>query len=556
MVPTVRFTLRHKKATLLVTVWLFGIPVWLLPEKIETPVLASLYNPIFGSKFYSDIRPYMNYLLGGSSHLFFNYVTKGEFWSFGSETYIVVSIDAPPGTEIERLDGVMRGVEEQLARSGNQIQKTVTRVSNDGYASMRILFSNEVSQTAFPYLLKAHLTAYLSQVGGVNTGVYGYGPGFYTGGESAPSYHIKILGYNYNQVKQIAKDLQRELERNPRVANVEIERSYFGRKDNITEIAVTVERQALARCGLSVADIIRLVRSYSRGTVSRLEQFKVEGEQLNYVVKYAGYHDFSVDTLQQIIVRTLTGTAVRLEDIVTIAERRTLGQIVRENQQYQRWVSFDYKGPYKYGDQFVDRVVKNAVLPAGYSVERPQGFFFFREREEREIFWVILLSVLIVFMVTAALYESLIKPFVIILAIPMSLIGVFLAFYLSDTNFDRGGYASVILLAGIAVNNSIVLVDYIARRHKRGMDLTEAIVLACRHRIRPILMTTLTTIAGLIPLVVDEKQGSFWYSLAVGTIGGLALSTVLILLVVPGMYLVLVTRCRKISAREITSYIT
>jgi HAE1 family hydrophobic/amphiphilic exporter-1 len=146
------------------------------------------------------------------------------------------------------------------------------------------------------------------------------------------------------------------------------------------------------------------------------------------------------------------------------------------------------------------------------------------------------LAFLIVFMVTAALYESFRKPFLVILAIPFALIGLFLAFYLTDTPFGRGGYAAVILLIGIVSTNSIVLVDVLARTSPGKGAPTEDLIAAATSRLRPVLMTTLTTIGGLLPMLLLGDRSSVWYSLALGTIGGLVSSTVLTMLVIPGQF--------------------
>jgi len=150
---------------------------------------------------------------------------------------------------------------------------------------------------------------------------------------------------------------------------------------------------------------------------------------------------------------------------------------------------------------------------------------------------VLALSILLVFMVTAALFESLRQPLVIILTIPLALIGIFLIFYFTDTNFDRSAYIGVIFLSGIVVNNAIILVDHINALRRQGMKLYDAIVTGAADRVRPILMTTGTTIFGLLPLVLfAEEKTSIWFSLALSTIGGLVSSTLFVLTAIPIFY--------------------
>jgi HAE1 family hydrophobic/amphiphilic exporter-1 len=152
------------------------------------------------------------------------------------------------------------------------------------------------------------------------------------------------------------------------------------------------------------------------------------------------------------------------------------------------------------------------------------------------LLWIAVFALVIVFMITASLYESFLKPFVIILSVPFSLIGLFLAFYLADTPFGRGGYAAIVLLVGIVVTNSIVLVDYISKKVTGDDKTTDVLVDAASVRIRPVMMTTLATVGGLVPLLLMGERTSIWYSLSLGTIGGLVSSTLLTLVVVPVVY--------------------
>ena len=157
--------------------------------------------------------------------------------------------------------------------------------------------------------------------------------------------------------------------------------------------------------------------------------------------------------------------------------------------------------------------------------------------ETKQITLVIVLSLLFVFMVTAGLFESLVHPFVVMLAVPMGLIGVFVIYLVTGQNFDRGAYIGLVLLAGIVVNNAIMMVSHIRQLQWRGFELTNAIVQAAQNRLRPILMTSLTTILGLTPLIIKAKADSLWNTLALSTVGGLMSSTVLVLVVMPVFYL-------------------
>lgn len=526
--------LRRKGLVIAVSIWLFGLPVWLLPEKIESSgFFATVYNKSFGTETYRSVRPYVDHLLGGASHLFFRKVPKGELWEFGTQTYLVVSVGFPQGTEIERYNQIAEEIEREALQAKEGIEKVTTRVLPD-FAVVRIDISESMANTALPFELKNRLVVFAAQTGGATISVSGFGPGFYSGGEAAPSFYVKVLGYNYSKVKEIAERFRETIERNPRIAEVDIDRS-FGRWHRMYELAITIDREAVARHGLTVADVVRAIRTYTRGTLEASE-LTLRGERLPYSVKFGGYKEFSTEDLREAMVSNSRGEQVRLRELISFEERRVPSKIIRENQQYVRWISFEYRGPYRFGDQFVDATIRAMPLPSGYSFDRSGLTFWLPQESQVSMIKIALLALLIVFMVTASLYESFVKPFIIILAVPFSLIGLFLAYYLTDMPFGRGGYGALVLLIGIVVTNSIVLVDFISKRIAAEGFSLEVLTDAASVRLRPVLMTTLTTIGGLSPLLIMGERTGLWYSLSLGTIGGLISSMILTLVVVPVVY--------------------
>jgi HAE1 family hydrophobic/amphiphilic exporter-1 len=544
------WALGHRKTVVLLAIWMFGVPIWLLPERIESESWwADAYNATLGSGTFNSARPYLHPLLGTSSYLFFTKVTKGELWEWGSETYLIARVGFPQGTEIERYDDVADRI-ERLALQFEELKKITTRVVDD-HAVVRIDFSDATAMTSLPYLVKERLTLFAAQTGGATISVAGFGPGFYTGGESAPNFYVKVLGYNYNEVKRIAQQFQERIERNPRIAEVDIDRS-FGRWTRSHELVATLDRDAIAHHGLTAQDVVQNVRRYGGGVLdwNTLPLSDERQNRVPYTVRFAGYRDFSVDDLRGAVVVSSSGEPVRLLDLMSVEQRRVQSSILREDQQYVRYIGFEYRGPYRYGDAFVDAVIREMPLPPGYRFDREGIWFRFTEAAGVHFLWIAMLALLIVFMVTAALYESFVKPFIVILSVPLSLVGMFLAFYLTDTPFGRGGYASLILLVGIVVSNAIILVDYISRRMREQGAFIETVADAASHRLRPVMMTTLTTIGGLLPLLALSAKTSIWYSLALGTIGGLASSALLTLIVIPVAY-VLVSRSTRTSRRGV-----
>jgi multidrug efflux pump subunit AcrB len=286
---------------------------------------------------------------------------------------------------------------------------------------------------------------------------------------------------------------------------------------------------------VGVADVINAVRASTPG-VLQSSRVTVDGERVPYSVKVTGFREYSVDDLRRTMVTGQNGQAVRMAALLAVKEQRTPGEILREDQSYVRWVTFEYRGPFRFGEAYVDAAIRSIPLPHGYRFDRSFSWFTFSETDRRMMLMIAGVAFLIVFMVTAALYESFRRPFLIMLTIPFSLIGLFVAFYVTDTPFGRGGYAAVILLIGIVTTNSIVLVDVITRACPTRTASLDALIAASTTRIRPVLMTTLTTIGGLLPMLLLGDRSSVWYSLALGTIGGLVSSTILTLVVVPGQF--------------------
>jgi len=177
-------------------------------------------------------------------------------------------------------------------------------------------------------------------------------------------------------------------------------------------------------------------------------------------------------------------------------------------------------------------------LPPGFSAAlEEQGEITGQER--RQIAFAVIAALVLIYMILAALHESFLRPLLIMIAIPLALVGVFIAFIVADAPFDPTAYIGVILLAGIVVNNAILLVDHIHRLRGQGASLLDAVVRGTRDRIRPIFMTTGTTVLGVLPLLLigaGMNKRQIWSSLALCTVGGLTSSTAFILIVIPVLY--------------------
>jgi HAE1 family hydrophobic/amphiphilic exporter-1 len=509
------------------------------------PARPPVYVRLYGSLLHFTLRwPWVAVALtlaaiGGSYFVFQKYVTRGVLWRswWGEDTYISILIQLPRGEELDRTDELARFFEDKL-RTVPEVDRYVTMVQPQ-FAFIRVTFPDSLENTPIPPAIKEQMVAYSYGFGGAEVRVYGYGPSFYGGGAAPPNYTIKILGYNYETVRELAEDIGRRLLRFSRIRDVDVNSAggwYL--RDKVSEFTLTLERQRLGMHGLTAEDVVYQVTSAVRGTV-RGGFVRIAGDELRFDVKVGDNENMDTQELPELLLQTPAGQPVRLGDVATIGEREVLSRIEREDQQYQRYVSYEFRGPTKLGDRTRDAVIAATELPEGYTIEGEQEWRW-SEDEQRQMIGVLAVSLVLIFMVTAALFESIRQPFVVLLAVPMALVGVFLIFYWLDASFTREAYIGVIMMGGIVVNNAILLVDHVnLLRRKYGLPLVEATVQGTLERVRPILMTSFTTVLGLLPLVLfsEYADANIWNALGLALIGGLSSSTVLVLTVMPALYL-------------------
>jgi len=479
--------------------------------------------------------------LYGSYRLFDRYVSRGVVWRawWGQDTYISIVIRMPRGEDLARTDEMARHFEAKL-QSLPEVARFVTRVEPQ-YATIRVTFPDSIANTWVPVAIKEQLYAYSLLFGGTDVRVYGFGPSFYGGGGAAPNYAIKILGYNYETVRAIAYDLARRLQRFSRVRDVDPNSAgAWYTAERATEFVLALDRSRLAAYGLTTRDAVDQVAAAVAGARWGT-RMRLGGETVLLAVTLRGGRQLDLLGLGNLLLTAPGGRAVRLAEVARVEEREVLQRIVREDQQYQRYVTYEFRGPPRLGDRVRDAVVAATALPPGYRIEGRQEWEWQRG-EARQLGAVLAVSLVLVLMVTAALFESVRQTVAVLLTVPMALIGVFLIFFYTNASFTREAWIGVIMMGGIVVNNAILLVDHLNHlRRAEGMPLLQAAVVGTLDRVRPILMTSATTVFGLLPLVISgpSADANIWNALGLALIGGLTSSTVLVLTVTPAVYLLL-----------------
>lgn len=478
-------------------------------------------------------------LLGASGYLFQKHVTFATGWhGSGDDPYIEVRARLPRGESLERADEVARAFDAELA-SIPHVERFSTTVLPER-VHIRVSFPDSVERGPLPLHAREQLAALGKRFGGADVNVYGFGPAFYGGSTAPPSYQIQILGYNYEQVRALAEDLAQRLRGFPRIHDVDIGAAAASPGDaGASEVVLRIDRDRLAMHPLTARDVAAHV-ALAVGRQFETDAMRLGGEEMGFALRTGEPGTPDVERLRELAIPTRSGQPVRLGAIVDLELREVPSRIAREDQQYQRIVTYEFRGPVELGDRLQDAAIAATRVPDGYKLTGREDRKWSRQ-DKSQTWQVLLVALVLVFMVTAALFESLRLPACVLLTVPMALIGVFLSFVLAEAPFTREALIGVVMMSGVVVNNSVLLVHHIRQLRRDGEEsLPQAILRGTVERVRPILMTNAVTILGLLPLVLfgGSPAGGIWSGLSYSLLGGLTSSTLLVLTVTPALYLV------------------
>ena len=474
-------------------------------------------------------------VFGVSVFLFATEVWKGP--SFGgrfNDTRISVMINGHPGMETATIDSVALAFERYALEAGGPHVETSTRIDETS-ATISTSFSEESARMGLHFEMQARMGNLASHFGGLTIGVYGQGPGFSTGMGGAIPFSLRLSGYNYDDLGDHAERLARQLERNRRVRNVETANHptwSFGRGPYY-ELQYNPSQRTLARAGVDLSALNEVLFLYT-DRESRDGELHLDGRRIPY--RLIVNRSAQASDLDRLPIRS-TDVALNMGDAGFLEFNRVPTAILRSDQQYERWISYEFVGTgrlaYRYREAFLNAV----ELPPGYRVEE-RTWAGFDWGDDSDLYFAVCLAFVLVLLVTSALFESFRRALVALLTVPMGLTGIFLVFWSFELSFDRGAFLGTIFMVGIVVNNAILLVDRMARLQREGMLLDEAVITAARQRLRPILITSLTTLVGLTPLLIAGHPSTqdLWRSLSYTGLSGLALSTFLVLFVTPALY--------------------
>ena len=482
-----------------------------------------------------------------------------EFFPTQDNARIGVSLELPIGSRVEtaeevtaRLDSVWRKKYPEI----KVLQYTVGPASSDNtFASLsdngpHIISINislldpgdrkkgikeiadgmrEDLATMFPEYKKAEVN-----VGG------GRGAGM--GGQSTVDF--EIYGYNFAETDSVAVALRQILEGIHGTADVTISRS-----DYQPEYQVDFDREKLSLYGLNLQTAAMYLRNRINGATA--SQFREDGEEYDIKVMYAPESRTTIADIENINVMTPSGSSVKIKDLGKVVERFTPPTIERKDRERLITVSAVVDGaPMSEVVAAAEAEIDKLNLPSGISVGIA-GSYEDQQDSFSDLLMLGVLIVLLVYIVMAAQFESLTYPGIIMTSLLFAFSGVFLILWLTGHTLNVMSMIGAIMLIGIVVKNGIVLIDYITLNRERGMSIRRAVIDGGRSRLRPVVMTTLTTILGMVPMAVGSGQGAeMWRPMGTAVIGGLTFSTILTLLFVPVLYCVFAGRGVKNRRRK------
>ena len=480
-----------------------------------------------------------------------------EFFPTADDGRLRVSLETPIGTRMEitrestiRLQNLWREKYPEIevlnfTNGTASSDNTFASLSDNGphIVSMNIRLSDpdkrDRSITEIAALMREDLKQFPEyKKAQVSVG----GMGGSMGGQATIDY--EIYGYDFAETDSVARMLQTALRQIPGTADVLISRS-----DYQPEYQVDFDREKLALYGLNLSTAATYLRNRINGQLA--SQFREDGEEYDIKVMYAPEARTSIEDIENILIYSNAGNAVRVRDVGTVVERFTPPTIERKDRERVVTVSTTVQDvPMSQIVEASQAAIDKMDIPQGIAIQL-SGSYEDQQESFSDLLTLAVLIIILVYIVMAAQFESYTYPAIIMTSLLFAFSGVFIILWLSGHTLNVMSMIGAIMLIGIVVKNGIVLIDYITLNRERGMSIRRAVIDGGESRLRPVVMTTLTTILGMVPMAVGTGQGAeMWRPMGTAVIGGLTFSTILTLLFVPVLYCVFASRGIKNQRRK------
>lgn len=472
-----------------------------------------------------------------------------DFMPQNDEGRLTVTIELQRGTRLEEASKMARIIESRIAKIAPETQLISTSTGSPdetGFSSLFISSTNnkivmmvrtskkyDRERTIFEIAEK--IREDLATLPEVIT--YDVSTASFVGGMmGGNNVEVEIFGHDFDATNAVAAELKQRMEKLSGARNVDIDR-----EEDRPELKIELDKEKISRHGINTV----MMASYVRNRVNGMSagNFKEQGDEYPILVRLTEEHRNSITSIEELNIATMQGKLLKLKELADIKEYWGPPNIERKRRDRIVTVSATPEGV-SLGElaEQIKAEVKQISVPQGVQVQ-VGGDYETQQESFADIATLFLLVVILVYIVMASQFESFSKPFIIMMSVPFAITGVILALLITGTSLNLIGSLGVVLLVGIVVKNGIVLVDYINLMRDRGNELNEAIALSGQSRLRPVLMTAVTTILGMIPMTLSTGEGSeTWVPMGIVVIGGMVVSTLVTLIVVPTLYAVMSRR--------------
>ena len=472
-----------------------------------------------------------------------------EFFPPSDNSRITMTVKLPQNTHVSETSRIARQIDAIIAENYPYIHMVSTSAgessSSNAFAAMQTTGSHLINfNLRMPsredvvrpsiYEISDNLRKDLAAIPEIDE--FQVIPGGQQGGMGggASNVSIKVFGHNMDNAMATANELKAKMAQLPSMRDVKLSR------ENLEpEFNVSFDRQKLAYYGINSATAAQFIRNRIYGY--ECAKYREDGDEYNIVVRYAEEFRKNIEDVENIVLYTSMGQAIKLKDVATITEEQASPEIERENRQRIVTVEGSVGAGVALGDAVaeVNAMLADYEVPTGLSLElggsiEDQGEAF------SDIGLLLILIIVLVYIVMATQFESLLYPFIIMFTIPFAMSGVFIALWLTSTPLSLIALIGAIMLVGIVTKNGIVMVDYMNLLVERGSTISDAVINGGKSRLRPVLMTSLTTVLGMLPMALGIGEGSeTWQPMGIAVVGGLLMSTIITLFIVPSLYAML-----------------
>ncbi|NIM98838.1 MAG: MMPL family transporter [candidate division Zixibacteria bacterium] len=484
-----------------------------------------------------------------------------EFMPQIDEGRFEISLKMPVGTELTRTEQVVAQMENIIIQNVPELNTMMGRggIEGEGFAALSSIFQDitgshaanmevslvergkrersmweimEMLRHRFKEIPDAEIHV---KSAGLTEEMHSFG------GAAAPIV-VEIRGYEMETAGSLAQEVKRIVEQTPGSRDVRIMR-----EEGLPELQIKIDRDKAAALGLSVGQIGQTIQTNVRGTVASLFRDPRLGKEYNILVQLRQEDRESLLDLDRMFVTSPLGSQIPLSSVAEVVKERGPVKIDRKNQERTILVTSQAYGraPGTVAGEVQTRINRSLQVPDNFFVD-VTGAYEDQKESFRILLYALILAVVLIYMVLAAQFESLLDPFIVMFSVPLGIIGVIWGLFLTGKTMSILSFVGMIMMAGIVVSNAILLVDYANILRRRGLNLHDAVVNAGRIRLRPILMTSFTTMLALVPMALGFGEGGEMYSpLAVAVISGLLISMALTLVFIPTLYTLFTERFKR-----------